>query len=201
MFLKGLVAGLVLCAPMGPIGMLIIRRTFVSGRLAGLVSVLGASTADGLYCLVATLGVAYISEFLRNEQRLLTSLGGLVLISLGLRLFFSKPPTKPMNGVAMGLKDAFLSSFLLMLTNPMPILLFTTAFTALGIHGGEYAARFILTAGVFTGSALWGPILVASVAILGRQVGPRHMIILNKISGLFITFFGVGAGLLAIFAV
>jgi threonine/homoserine/homoserine lactone efflux protein len=197
MFLKGFVVGLVLCAPMGPIGMLIIWRTFVSGRLAGLVSVLGASTLDGLYCLVATLGVACIADFLRNEQRLLTFLGGLVLIALGLRLFFSKPPTKPMNGAAKGLKDAFLSSFLLMLTNPMPILLFTAAFTALGVHGGDYAAGFILSAGVFTGSALWGPVLVASLGILGRHVGPRHMLILNKISGLFISFFGMGAGLLA----
>ncbi len=201
MFIKGLLAGLLVCAPVGPIGLLCIRRTLIDGRMAGLLSMLGASTADGLYCLVAGLGVSFVAELLRREQTLFTILGSMVLTGLGLRLFFSKPAEAPVNGGAKGLKSAYLSSLLLMLANPMPILVFTAVLASPGIYDWreEFGSILIVFAGICTGSALWGPILVLLVGVFGREVGQRQVLFLNRISGSMIFLFGLGAGLSALF--
>lgn len=199
-FMKGLIAGLVVCAPVGPIGLLCVRRTLVYGRMVGLVSLWGASTADGLYCFIAGFGVAYISNFLRNEQRLFTVLGGLVLMALGIRLFFSRPDSRAADSTTKGSMDAYVSGFLLMLANPLLILVFTAVLTSLEIHGLKEDCIPILTmvAGVLTGSALWAPILVMTVNYFGRRVGPAQIVVLNRVSGGIIFFFGVGAGLMAL---
>jgi threonine/homoserine/homoserine lactone efflux protein len=199
-FLKGLIAGLVVCAPVGPIGLLCVRRTLMDGRMAGLVSVLGASTADGLFCLIAGLGVTYIANLLMNEQTAFTLLGGIILIALGVKLFFTQPGQKTPDVSGKGLLDAYVSSFLLMLANPMLIFVFSAAFTALGVHGwkGDYLSTAILVAGVFLGSALWAPLLVAAVSLFRPQFGPRQQMILNRVSGVIIFGFGVAAGILSL---
>lgn len=199
-FLKGLIAGLVVCAPVGPIGLLCVRRTLMDGRMAGLVSVLGASTADGLFCLIAGLGVTYIANLLMNEQTAFTLLGGIILVALGFKLFFTEPGQKTPEVSEKGLLHAYVSSFLVMLANPMLIFVFSAAFTALGVHGwkGDYLSTAILVAGVFLGSALWAPLLVATVSLFRPQFGPRQQMLLNRVSGVIIFGFGVAAGILSL---
>jgi hypothetical protein len=68
-FLIGFSLGVLMCAPIGPIGVICARRTIIHGRIAGLVSVLGASTADGLYCALAGLGTTWFSKFSLRENR------------------------------------------------------------------------------------------------------------------------------------
>jgi threonine/homoserine/homoserine lactone efflux protein len=167
---------------------------------AGLVSVLGASTADGLFCLIAGLGVTYIANLLMNEQTAFTLLGGIILIALGFKLFFTQPGQKTPEVFGKGLLDAYVSSFLLMLANPMLIFVFSAAFTALGVHGwkGDYLSTAILVAGVFLGSALWAPILVMTVSLFKPQFGPGQQMILNRVSGVIIFGFGVAAGILSL---
>jgi threonine/homoserine/homoserine lactone efflux protein len=199
-FLKGLLAGLVLCVPMGPIGLLCVRRTLMDGRMAGLVSLLGASTADGIYCSIAGMGVTYVASSLRHKYIPITILGGLVLVALGLRLFFTRKEPEATQSTTKGFVDAYVSSFLLMLANPMLILFFTALMTALGVHGwrSDYLSTAILVAGVITGSALWAPILVTAVSLFRPQFGPHHVVILNRISGIIIVGFGIGAGLMGL---
>jgi threonine/homoserine/homoserine lactone efflux protein len=199
-FLKGLLAGLVMCAPVGPIGLLCVRRTLMDGRIVGLVSLLGASTADGIYCAIAGMGVTYIASFLRHGVIPLTLLGGLVLVALGLKLFFTRKEPKATVATTKGFVDAYVSGFLLMLANPMLILVFTALMTALGVHGwrSDYLSTAILVAGVFAGSALWAPILVLVVSLFRPQFGPHHVVILNRISGIIIVGFGIGAGLMGL---
>lgn len=199
-FLKGLLAGLVMCAPVGPIGLLCVRRTLMDGRIAGFVSLLGASTADGIYCTVAGLGVTYIAQFLMREHTPLTMLGGIVLIALGLKLFLSRREPEARESATHGYLDAYVSSFLLMLANPMLILVFTALMTALGVHGwkSDYSATATLVAGVFTGSALWAPILVTVVSLFRPQFGTQRVVILNRISGIIIVGFGIGTGLIGL---
>ena len=200
-FIKGVIAGLVACAPVGPIGLLCVRRTLIYGRLAGLVSVLGASTADGLYCLIAGLGVTYIATLLKNEQTMFTLLGGSILVALGLKLFFTPPAQKTPEVSENGLLHAYVSSFIVMLANPMLIFVFSAAFTALGVHGwkADYLSTATLVAGVFIGSALWAPILVLAVSLFRPQFGPRQQMTLNRVSGLIILGFGVAAGVFILF--
>ncbi|MEW6664868.1 MAG: LysE family transporter [Thermodesulfobacteriota bacterium] len=199
-FSKGFLAGFVLCMPLGPIGLLSIRRTLVQGRLAGVASILGASTVDGLYCSIAGLGVACLTDFLREEQRLFAFLGGLVLVALGLRLYNSKASMKPVNPGSRGLGHAYMASLLLMLSNPMPILVFTAVFASWGAYewNQDDPSMLIIVAGVFTGSAMWGPILATMAGFFNHGTGSGQMLMLNRIAGLIAFFFGVGAGLLAL---
>jgi threonine/homoserine/homoserine lactone efflux protein len=196
-FIKGFLVGLVLCAPFGPIGVLIVRRTLVDGSMAGVASVLGASTVDGLYCAVAGLGVSYISNLLRNEQISLKLAGGVILILVGIRIFYARPREKTVKPHDQGLVGAYLSTFLLMLANPMPILIFGATFSALGVHGwrGDYADTLALVGGVVSGSALWAPLLVALVSRFKTPFNPERLRLVNRIAGAVIFGFGLLVGI------
>jgi threonine/homoserine/homoserine lactone efflux protein len=199
-FFEGLAAGFVVCAPVGPVGLLCLRRSLVDGPLAGFVSLLGASTADAFYCLIAGLGVAYIGNFLMSEQTLISLLGGVVLVALGIKIFFSHPEPRANEVSPRGLLDAYGSGFLLMLANPMLIVVFTALFTALGVHGwrGNYFSMSMALAGVITGSVVWAPILVVAVSLFRPSLGRRKVLMLNKLSGVIIAAFGVGAAILGL---
>ena len=196
-FIKGLVVGLVLCAPFGPIGVFIVRRTLVDGRMAGVVSVLGASTVDGLYCAIAGFGVTYVSNLLEHEQAALKLAGGLILILVGMRVFLSRPSEKTPKQHGQGLLGSYLSTFLLMLANPVPILLFGATFFALGVHGwrGDYGGTVSLVGGVLSGSALWAPLLVALVSRFKTPFNPEQLRLVNWIAGAVIFGFGVVVGI------
>ncbi len=192
-FIKGLIIGFIICAPMGPIGLFCVRKTLVDGRLAGFAAVLGASTVDALYCAIAGLGVAFISNFLTNEQNVIRLAGGLVLIIVGAKIFFAKPVEKPPADRGNGIFGDFLSAALLMFTNPLAIIVFSAAFTALGVHGwkGDYALTAALVLGVFAGSALWAPILVTVVSLFRVQFNGTQLLLANRISGAIISGFGL----------
>jgi threonine/homoserine/homoserine lactone efflux protein len=199
-FLKGLIVGFIICAPLGPIGMFCVRQTLVEGRLAGMFAVLGASVVDAIYCIIAGLGVTYISNLLTNEHVYLQMAGGIFLVLVGLHLFFSRLSEKTPEAKGHGLLPSFLSSFLVMLANPMPILVFTAILTGLGIRGwrGHSLATTVVVAGVFIGSAAWGPILAFTVNLIKTQISPRLLRLANRIAGAAIFVFGAVVCILAI---
>jgi len=201
MFVKGFLVGFFLCAPMGPIGLFCIRKSLVEGRLVGLAAFLGASTVDGLFCGIAGLGAAYIVDFLKHQQTSLKLGGGLILMLLGIKLFLSRPKEKAFRSRGRGVLGAFSSTFLLMLANPLPILIFTATFTALGLHGwkGAFVSTAALVAGVLTGSALWAPILVTVVNLVRSQLTPRLVFLANKAIGTIIFGFGIAVSITTLF--
>lgn len=190
--LKAFLVGFFLCAPIGPIGLLCLRQTLTNGRLAGFLAVLGATTVDGIYCSIAGFGITFISEFLQSRVMWLECIGGLILIGLGVAIYFSEPVQQSGNGTAKGLAAAFTSTFLLMLANPMPMLVFAATFAALGVHGwhGDYLATFKLVSGVLLGSALWAPILVAAAGVFQTRVCRHRTRLINKVAGASILGFG-----------
>lgn len=202
-FFKGLMTGLFLCAPLGPIGILCVRRTIANGKLAGLFSVLGASTVDALYCVVAGLGTSYISTFLSREKVVIQLVGGLVLVLVGIAIFLSRPVEKVKTTEVKGLFGAYRSTFLLMLANPLPILVFTAAFTAIGIQGWreEMFRTLFMVSGVSLGSALWAPILVLAVSFFGLNFNQKQLTLLNRISGGTIVVFGVVLAVMTVFKI
>jgi threonine/homoserine/homoserine lactone efflux protein len=140
--LGGIILGFSIAAPVGPIGVLCIRRTLAEGRASGLVSGLGAATADAIYGCVAGFGLTFISSFLVNQQRWLHLVGGAFLCYLGIRTFLARPADQAALAQGSGLIGAYGSTFLLTLTNPMTILSFTAVFAALGVavrHCGGWA--------------------------------------------------------------
>jgi len=192
-FIKGLIIGFVICAPMGPIGLFCIRKTLLDGRLAGFAAVLGASTVDALYCAIAGLGISFISNFLTNEKTLIRLAGGLILIIIGIKFFFTKPADKPPETKGGGLLSSFFSAALLMLTNPLAIIVFSAAFTALGVHGWKwnYSLTAALVLGVFAGSALWAPLLITLLSLFRFQFNGSQLILINRVAGAILFGFGL----------
>jgi len=193
--LKGLIIGFSIAAPVGPIGVLCIRRTLAEGRATGLVSGLGAATADAIYGGIAGFGLTFISSFLISQQGWFRVIGGAFLCYLGLRIFLARPVERASPGRANGLASAYLSTLFLTLTNPTTILSFVAIFAGLGLAsaGGDYVSAGILVSGVFIGSALWWLILSSGVGMFREKFNPPRMRWVNRISGAIITAFGVVA--------
>jgi threonine/homoserine/homoserine lactone efflux protein len=198
-FVKGLLIGFSIAAPVRPIGVLCIRRTLADGRNSGLVSGLGAATADAVYGSIAGFGLTLISGFLLDQQTWIRLAGGAFLCYLGIKTFFAKPSDRAAVAQGRGLLSDYISTFFLTLTNPMTILSFAAIFAGLGLGAaaGDYASASasagVLIVGVFSGSAAWWFLLSGGVSILRRQFGQSTMRWVNRISGLIILSFGIVA--------
>jgi threonine/homoserine/homoserine lactone efflux protein len=186
----------------GPIGVLCIRRTLADGRAAGLVSGLGAATADAFYGFVAGFGLTFISNFLLDQQVGLRLIGGAFLCYLGVRTLLSRPANKEAETTLKrgGLVGHYLSTVLLTITNPLTIFSFAAVFAGLGVGGtgsNDYLSATILVLGVFSGSALWWLLLSGGVSLFRNRFRPPCLLWVNRLSGAFITF----AGVLSLFSV
>jgi len=195
--LRGFIIGLSIAAPVGPIGVLCIRRTLADGRAAGLVSGLGAASADAIYGCIAGFGLTFISNFLVGQQFWLRLLGGIFLCCLGVKTFLSKPMDQAAAAKGDGLAGMYASTFFLTLTNPMTIISFAAVFAGLGLtsSSGNYATAALLVSGVFLGSASWWLILSGLVSLFRARFQTHGLQWVNRISGLVI----VGFGLFALF--
>ena len=194
-FIRGLIIGFSIAAPVGPIGVLCIRRTLAEGRAAGFVSGLGAATADAIYGSIAAFGLTALSSFLISQQTWLRLVGGLFLCFLGVKTFFAKPMERTATVSGNGLVGTFASTCLLTLTNPMTILSFAAVFAGLGLGAGagSPAAAGVLVLGVFAGSALWWLALSGGVGLFRESFNPRRLRWVNRFSGFIITGFGLWA--------
>jgi threonine/homoserine/homoserine lactone efflux protein len=191
-FVRGLVLGFSIAAPVGPIGVLCIRRSIADGQKIGLATGLGAATADAIYGCVAAFGLTAISDFLVGQKFWLGFLGGLFLCYLGVRTFLSSVSEQPAPARSSGLFSAFLSTFFLTVTNPMTILAFVAIFAALGLGKSPgYFNASALVGGVFAGSALWWLLLSSGAAVFGCRLGAGWMRFLNRFSATVIFAFGV----------
>ncbi len=195
LFLKGFLIGFSIAAPVGPIGVLCIRRTLAYGRRSGLASGLGAATADALYGGVAAFGLTLISHFLIQQQFWFLLVGGVFLLYLGARAFLSHPDGDPPLTRRSDLTGDFLSTVFLTLTNPLTILSFAAIFAGLGLGatGGTYIDAGVMVLGVFLGSALWWWILSFGVGAFRDRFSLRGLRWVNRISGIIILGFGVAA--------
>jgi threonine/homoserine/homoserine lactone efflux protein len=191
--LRGLIIGFSIAAPVGPIGILCIRRTLANGRISGLVTGLGAATADAMYGTIAGFGLTAVSSFLVDQQRWLRPAGGLFLFWLGLKTILSKPATEPVRAEAAGLLSDYVSTVFLTLTNPATILSFIAVFAGLGLAAtrNDYPAALQLVAGVFLGSALWWLLLSGGIGFFREKFNAERLRWVNWISGLILGAFGL----------
>ncbi len=190
---RGLLIGLSIAAPVGPIGVLCIRRTLAAGRLTGFVSGLGAATADAFYGSVAGFGLTAISSLLIEQRFWLRLLGGLFLCYLGIRTLLARPAEQAASASSTSLAGAYASTLALTITNPATILSFVAIFAGLGIAstGGNYLASGVLVLGVFLGSACWWFLLSSGISLFRAKVGTRQLRWVNRLSGGIILAFGV----------
>jgi threonine/homoserine/homoserine lactone efflux protein len=191
-FAKGVVLGFSIAAPVGPIGILCIRRTLGGGMLQGFLSGVGAATADGIYGALAAFGVTAVSSVLIENQALIRLAGGLFLLYLGVSTFRAVPAALGVRENRMGLLRAYLSVFFLTVANPMTILSFGAVFAGLGIGAvhGSPALACSMVLGVVTGSMLWWLTLSGTVGLLRSRVDQRKLVWVNRGSGFMIGCFG-----------
>jgi threonine/homoserine/homoserine lactone efflux protein len=191
--LKGMAIGFAIAAPVGPIGVLCIRRSLRDGPLAGFVAGLGAATADAAYGAVAGFGLTAVSGFLVRWQSWLGLGGGAFLCYLGTRAFLDRPgqEAEPAPG---RLPAVYASTLLLTLSNPATILSFAAVFAGLGLGATpDYRAASALVLGVFTGSALWWSLLSSAVGLLRSRATPAWTMAVNRASGCVLLAFGIYA--------
>lgn len=193
--LKGIILGFSIAAPVGPIGILCIRRTLQFGRFSGLFSGLGAAAADVIYAVVAAFGLTFISNMLMAGQFWLRLIGGLFLLYLGWKTFFAKVNDRTKEVAHTSLAGDFISTFFLTITNPMTILSFLAVFAGLGLSSmnSTYLEASSLVVGVFLGSAAWWLILSEGVTLFRKKVSEKVMKWVNYFAGAIIIAFGITA--------
>jgi len=191
---KGLWIGFSVAAPVGPIGVLCIRRTLQNGRISGLVSGLGASTASFLYVSTLAFGVSILSDFILGISFWVRLLGGIFLLYLGATTFFSRPTLDLTQSQESNLTQDYFSSFLLNLTNPMTIVPYMAILAGLELEleiSTLSPAFFVI--GIFLGSALWWFLLTHSISTFRHKLNQTTLIWVNRCGGLIMFSFGLYA--------
>ena len=190
LFLRGLLIGISIAAPVGPIGILCIRRTLAEGKLIGFLSGMGAASADMVYGAIAAFGLTVITDLLVDNAFWLRLIGGCFLLYLGVKTFLEKPANHAAQASQSGYFGAYISTFFLTITNPMTILSFAAIFAGTMLLGNT-SSSIVLVAGVFAGSAAWWLALSFGVGLMRDRLNQNLMIWINRVSGLIIVTFGI----------
>lgn len=190
-FIKGLIIGFLLAAPVGPVGLHCIRRTILRGRLPGFVSGLGAACADTVYGCIAAFGLSFVSEFLVAHQIIFRIIGAVFICALGIKTFFSPPAKEASDSSDESYMADFTATFFLTLMNPITVFAFTAVFTAVGATHSTHTLEGLLVVGVFLGSALWWFLITTLAGLFHRKISLGKLTWLTKISGSIITAFGL----------
>lgn len=192
LLIRGLLAGLIITAPVGPVNVLCVQRTIAKGWRSGLFSGLGSAVADTLYAAIAGFSISFVIQFLLREVFWIRFFGGILLILLGVWYYF-RPP-QPIDRQKQGGTDGAdsASTFLLTLTNPTTVLSFLAVLAALGLSSSRpWYLTLLMVLGIFCGAMLWWVILTGIANRLRDRFTDRAMVWMNRIGGLAIGAFGV----------
>lgn len=189
---KGVLIGLMFGVPIGAVGAMTVQRTLERGFGAGLLTGLGSSAADCLYACVGVFGLTFISDFLLKYQTIITVIGGIFVLLMGISQLVRKSSQNAPQKSAEGAK-MFLSSFAVGITNPAVILTFLFAFTYFEITASsDFISGALLVTGVFIGTYIWWSALSGAVFLIKKKKGKQGFTNMNKIfGGLLILFSAV----------
>jgi threonine/homoserine/homoserine lactone efflux protein len=190
--LRGFVLGFTIAAAVGPISVLVIRRTLIEGQRYGLVSGLGVATADATYGAIAAFGLGAITTVLVGARQILGLVGGVFLLWLAWQTIRAGPADPATPGPRrLGYLGAYLSILGLTMANPMTILSFGALFAGLGVAGGATGEAALVVLGVLFGSTTWWAVLTTIVGRSRTRVTPRWLHRINVASGVVIGIFAV----------
>ena len=195
LFIKGMIIGLLVSVPLGPVGVLCIQRTLNRGRFAGFVSGLGAAAADVIFAVIAGFGLTIIINFIEEKHIYFQIIGGLFVLYIGIRIFYTNPVKQlKLQGLnKTQLSQDFVSVFLLTLTNPLAVFLFLAIMAAIKLTSDKLSIVEIslLTAGIAAGAVLWWFVLVSIANRFRKKIRLRSIWWLNKITGSAVFLFGL----------
>lgn len=189
LFLRGVIAGLAISAPVGPVNVFCASRAIAKGRMAGVIAGLGAAAADTIYGAIAGFSISYIIQFLLREEFWIRLVGGTLLILIGIVYFF-RPP-QPVEAGGGSATSNFAGAFVLNLTNPTTVLSFLAVLAALHIIGDGGWLPLYLVAGIFTGGMMWWIFLALISNHFRERFDRRAMGRMNRIAGVAIGAFGI----------
>ena len=191
--IQGILIGVVVAVPVGPLGLLCVNRSLMLGALAGLASGLGVASADGLAAGIAALGISLVSDFLLEFQTLLRFVGGIFLCVLGYRIYHTEPAGKVPTISVNGLLGAYATTFFLTISNPVTILSFIAIYAGWHVPSlqGRYLAAAFLATGVFIGSGMWWVMLFVGLTLFRLNISHGFLALVHRVSGVLIVGFGI----------
>lgn len=193
LLIKGIVIGFLVSIPLGPIGILVIQRTVNKSRLAGLLSGMGAALSDTLYAVIAGFSLTFLIDFIREHEMIFQAFGALVVLALGIHIFFKNPVTDLRRNKLKGnthFQD-IISSFLVTFSNPLTVFVFLAVFTSSGVAVSmekPYHSFFVIL-GIFTGAFIWWFSLSGIVSLVKHKINLRILWWINKTAGILIVLF------------
>ena len=195
LFIQDILIGLFVSIPMGPIGVLCLQRTLQQGRLSGFISGLGAATADTVFASIAGLGLTMISDFFQDHQLYIMLVGAVLLIFLGLRMFFRNTikQARSIKYKQSNLVTDFVSVFALTITNPITIVFYGFVFATFGMVQDNILSLGSILCGIFCGAISVWFLLSTLVNIFRKYFRLRIIFYINKIAGIIIMIFGLFA--------
>jgi threonine/homoserine/homoserine lactone efflux protein len=193
--LKGIILGLTVSMPLGPIGIIMINRTIKRGMLSGFFSGLGMASADTLLAFLAGIGFTVIVSFINKELFIISIIAGLIIIGVGMKVFLSNP-VKDMRNREIANKSLwrdFYSVFVLSISNPYTIFIFVAFFSGVHINGNvkPELVPFFLIPGVFVGAISWWFFLSYFVSRFKKKIRLRLIVRINKVAGIVVIVIGV----------
>lgn len=200
---RGMLMGLMVSVPLGPMGVLIIQKTLQKGALAGFVSGLGAAFADLFYATVAIFGLGFVVNIVQTHELLLQLIGGIVLVAIGLITYFRNPlkQIRRRRRVSKkGLLGDFATLFFLTASNPVTIVVFMAVFAGASVFGDAptFKIELFVLVGVLLGGSLWWYVLSTLINIFRKKFRLRVLITINRVAGIVIAVLG-GLVILAAF--
>ena len=192
---RGIAIGLIISAPMGPVGMLCIQRTLDKGRKAGFYTGIGAALSDLFYSLLTGFGLSFIEEFLERNQNVIQLVGSAVLIAFAIYLFRKNPTSRLKKPIKQEIsaKKNILGGFLFTFSNPLILFLIVGLFARFNFLLPEFKLYQYLTGFVFifVGALLWWWFITFSIDKVRSHFNIRSMWLINRIIGAIILLFAI----------
>jgi len=197
LLLRGVLAGLAIAAPVGPVNVLCMSRTITKGRWHGIISGMGAAAADTFYGSIAGFSITFVIDWMLREKFWIHIVGGLLLIAIGI-VYWVKKPKSLKDAGGESAHSEFVTTLVLALTNPTTVLSFLAVLAILGL--GESRPKILtlfLVAGIFAGSMLWWIVLALITGHFRERFDDRAVARMNRIAAFAISGFGVATMLMA----
>ena len=193
LLIKGIIVGLIVSAPMGPVNIIVIQRTITRGSISALITGSGGAIGDGIFAVVAALGLTAARHFVEEHEFWFRLPGGLFMLSLSF-LIWRRHPHMEAKDDTTGPIRSVLTTFLLTISNPITVAGFAALFVAFGLTTGfNYVAASAVVIGVVAGSMIWWGVVVSAVRLLHGHIEDRHLVIFNRYAAVAVFIFGIYA--------
>lgn len=192
LLLRGALAGLAISAPVGPVNVLCISRTITKGRIAGIISGMGAAAADTIYGAIAGFSISFIIAWMIKELFWLRLIGGILLMCIGVIYYFKRPKSLKESAGGQSAHSDLVTTFLLTLTNPTTVLSFLAVLATLGLGEKRPATlNVLLVLGIFAGAVFWWIVLALISGHFRDRFNDRAVVWMNRIAAFAIGGFGL----------